>query len=232
MLFHWQLILFIWLLHRRHDLWAGGALGMCVMLKVYPAFLLAFLVFRRRWRALVGCAATMVAIQLLTILLFGMRDNMFFLFELLPHLLREAPLSTTVNLSPGRFMQTLMGVDPAFAKQITRFLSAPLLALSLWIAYRTPSESSRPSELAIELTPFLALMLLTMPNSWVSYQLLLLVPFLSLLATALADTRAARSPWVVAALVSYVFTLFYQPCGVIQEDIPCTETPFFLGLFQ
>jgi Glycosyltransferase family 87 len=56
------LALIPWLTRRRHEGWVGAMIGVAAILKIIPALLFAYLLVRRRWRALlVGVGVVLVA---------------------------------------------------------------------------------------------------------------------------------------------------------------------------
>jgi len=95
------------------------------------------------------------------------------------------------------------------------------------VVWRAPRRDGDALDVATGFAAFVPLMLLAMPNSWVNYQLLLLVPLIVLARRSLASgDRAAQ--WLLVA--AYLPLLFYAPCAAPTVDWPCAQTPWFLGL--
>ena len=209
----------------------GAALAAGALLKVYPAFLAAYLVVRARWRALGVFVLTAALIGTSAWIVIGSAENRAFWFGVLPTLLAELPTATSENVAPVRYLQTLAGLDPRAAKQAGQLLSLAVLAVSAWAVGwrlgRRPPSSREGSGFAL----FLPAMLLALPNGWVNYQLLLLPSLLVLLSYALDTGRHAG--WAGAALTSaYLPLLFYQPCAPPDVSWPCAATPPFLGVVE
>ena len=212
---------------------AGAALAVCVMLKVYPAFLLAYLLVRRRWRALVACLGGMVLLQLLTLAVFGVHENQVFFLRILPHMLGESSVIGAENLGMGRYAQDLLGVEPATAKRFAQAVTLLLLAAALCAVERNRRRGRGRELVGPELALFVALMVFSLPNSWVNYQLLLLIPYLVLLARAAEEGAAWGSRLGGLAAAGAFLLLFYAPCAdPAVVNWPCAETPRFLGLLQ
>lgn len=223
------LLLGLYGMQRGRDALAGAALGVAVMLKIYPGMLLLYLLLRRRWRAVGWCLGAMVAIQLLSLAVFGLSENFVYLFRILPGMLGEAPLLDAENLGLGRYVQSLLGAGPGAAAWITRLLALALAGASVAAVLRRGEPSDEPRRTALEFGLFVTLVLLLLANSWVNYQLLLLLPLLVLLSAGL---EPERKRWTILAvtLAAGVLLLFYAPCGPEEPGIPCSETPWFLGL--
>ena len=75
------LTLCVCLLRFRRDAAAGFVLGVCIMLKIYPAFLLLYFVMARRWRAIGWCAAAVVLLQASSLIVVGPRENFSYFFK-------------------------------------------------------------------------------------------------------------------------------------------------------
>jgi hypothetical protein len=221
----------LWGLRRGRDGVAGVALGVAVMLKIYPAFLLAYLVVRRRWRAIAFCAATMVLVQLLMLAIFGLHENQVFFTRILPTMLGEGPVVDAENLGMGRYFQQWFALGPAAAKRLGQVVTLLLLGSALCAVERNRRAGVGREATGTELSLFIALMVFSLPNSWVNYQLLLLIPYLALLSGSI-EVGAPRG-YRLGALgaVGAFLLLFYAPCAdPATVSWPCAETPRFLGL--
>ncbi|MCP3981925.1 MAG: DUF2029 domain-containing protein [bacterium] len=214
---------------RRREEPAGVALALAASLKLYPAFLVLYLVATRRFRAVVWFAGTSLMLFVVGWIVIGTEQNVAFYTAVLPQLLAESPLPTTENVGLARYLQTLLDLDPSLSKRVAQLLVAPLILLGVWAAHRRREADLHGATLGFGM--FVALMLLWMPNCWVNYQLLLLVPLLALLRYALSceENRERRVLLTVVAL-AYVPLLFYWPCRAPDVAWPCAQTPLFLGL--
>ncbi len=222
------LTLCLFCLVRGRDEIAGALLGVAVMFKLYPAFLLIYLLAARRFRAVLWTLATAVAIQVATLIVVGSQENYRFVVEVLPLLLGETPRAISENVGIGGYAMALLEVDGAMAKRIAQLGAFLLLAASVYAVEfdRRRPEGERDTALGFVL--FIPVMLLVTPNSWANYQVLLLLPALILLA------RSVSSPlfWRLSAptILGLALLLFYVPCAEASVGWPCSRTPAFLGI--
>jgi len=220
-----------WGLARGRPELAGTAWGFAAMIKIYPVFLMLYFGARRRLRVLVFGALAAIVILVSTIFVFGVEQNRVFYLEILPNLLRETPVELAENTSWGRWMMVLFGASSAAAKRAIQIAGLGMIAASVWVVLsnRTTPPSGRRA--GVELSMFVALMLLCMPNAWANYQLLLLLPVLALIEVAVGGERI-RYGVLAPTAAAYALMLFYAPCQDPSVAWPCAQTPFFLGLVQ
>jgi hypothetical protein len=202
----------------KRQAWAGSAIGVGFMLKLYPAFLLAYFAVRRSWLVIVGFLVTVSLIVLSSLIVIGPKENAAYFFKILPLLLGEAPRVSTENLSLSRHLQVLFGLGPELAKRILQLLVVPLIVVSAVGVFRRGARLGERLVGATAFSLFIPLMLLAMPNSWVNYQLLLLLPMLVLLCHCVRPGRDHVALTVLLA-AAYVPLLFYWPC----ESIPRSD---------
>jgi len=218
-------------LARERDGPLGAAIAAGALLKIYPAVLAAYLVAGRRWRALAALAVTAALIGVSSWIVIGGAENRSYWLRVFPALLAELPAATTENVSPARYLQTLSGLGPATAKRAATILAGCLLVVSAWAVRWRAGRSTSAAHARLAFALFVPAMLLSMPNGWVNYQLLLLVPLLALLAHATSESRDRTwVGWTIGAAV--VPLLFYQPCAPPEQGWPCAATPPFLGLVE
>ena len=100
-------LLGVLLLERRRYAIGGALLGYCIVGKIFPGVLLAYLVFARRWKAVVVTGIAMIGYVLATFALFGMKPFTAFVEYQVPKLVSGEAFSfafemigpLTVNLS-------------------------------------------------------------------------------------------------------------------------------------
>ena len=97
------------------DAWGGALIGIAAILKIAPGLLVLYLLWRGRWRALAGLAATVLVIGLLSLGLAGLEAWQFYLTVRLPDLLAGSALFNNLSL-PGLILRAFMG--PELAKGI------------------------------------------------------------------------------------------------------------------
>ncbi len=120
-------LLGVLLLERGRYVMGGALLGYCIVGKVFPGVLLAYLLFARRWKAVVATGMAMIAYVMITLALFGMKPFSAFVEHQMPKLASgeafsfafESIRALTSNLSvmgvPYRLdkLGLLGGLDPA-----------------------------------------------------------------------------------------------------------------------
>jgi hypothetical protein len=136
------------LLERRRYAIGGALLGYCVVGKIFPGVLLAYLVFARRWKAVVATGIAMIAYVLATLALFGMKPFTAFVEHQMPMLASGEAFSfafemigpLTVNLSvmgiPYRLdkLGLLGGLDPAMVAPVLVWVYTLVLCVAIAIA--------------------------------------------------------------------------------------------------
>lgn len=221
----------LWAVLTRRDVAAGLATGLGAMLKIYPAFLLIWFAARRRWKLLAACIGAAVAIEAAALIVIGVRENETYFLHILPVILDETSLVKPENVALGRYLQELFGVAPMAAKRVSQGVVLALLAAFFVAPRRVAPPAAVRDRVALEYSLFLGLTLLSLPNCWVSQQVLLLPLYLVLLRRAL-EIRRGGAALLASLLGGYACLLFYTPCAVPEIPWPCAQTPYFLGLLQ
>ncbi|MDH3629195.1 MAG: DUF2029 domain-containing protein [Acidobacteriota bacterium] len=217
-----------WALRKRNDLLAGALLGIAVMLKIYPVFLAGYLLFRWRWRALVALASSVSVLLLIEMFLMDVGEIRTYYFRILPYLLSEPPVGGSENVGLARYLIDYAGLAGNVAKRCVQ--GVMILGLLTFVGlFRRGGEGSSEAKTWLEFGLFISLMLTVMPNSWVNYQLLLVIPLAAIFSELQSNAQSAQRwlPWVALAVLPL---LFYQPCADPSVGWPCAQTPSFLGL--
>lgn len=198
---------------------AGLPLGVAGALKVYPWALLVFLAARARWRALAGAAAGAILALALTLLAFPAELSRQFFFDILPKL--GGTSLSYENLSLLGFFGRILAEVASGTSGAAAFDTLVLerlqpgwvvpAAYAAWIIaggaavylfarrMRRWQREGVPGTDIVGLAGAVCLLLLFIPSSWISYQALLALPVLVLLARS--DERALwRRPAAYLAL--------------------------------
>lgn len=94
------------------DAWAGACIGIAAALKIAPGLLALYLLWRGRWRALAGLAATAIVVGALSFGLAGLEIWQYYLTVRLPDLLAGSALFNNLSL-PGLILRVFMGPELA-----------------------------------------------------------------------------------------------------------------------
>lgn len=200
-----------WMLLRRgQEVPAGVLLGLAGALRLYPLFLLLYLVQRRAWKALLAALVSGLGLAALAAAVTGPASYLRFL-----DVLRE----TTSTLYPRQWNLSLwgdvhklaaiwpaLGEHPGLRDALAMLLSLGILGLTLWLT-RRPGPT--PHTLDLEYGLFVTAMLLASPLSWIYYQVLLYLPLL-VLFKALQKRGRQPAPFfiIILALLFAVTPLF------------------------
>lgn len=176
------LLVFGWAADRRGFVTLGGVfLGVAAAAKLFPAFLVVYFVFTRRWRGVLGMAIGFGVLNGAALGLFGTDAFRTYVTDVIPSL--DAFRSGWRNLSLAGFFTRIFDPDPVqtggavvgnpqLAKIMTLVSSAAVLAVVVWECVRGKDLFSRDRAWAVATVG----MLLVSPATWSHYFLLLLVP--------------------------------------------------------
>jgi hypothetical protein len=185
--------------YSRHTFLSGFWLGMATMLKIYPVFLLLIPLTGRNHRNLAGFIAACIISTLLTIAYFGLDENIFFFFKLLPILLSEHMSQYGSNMN----IEVFLRAKGVISQSLPLFNVQRLLVLSVLaaVAYRYRNDVEKNIMLLSSL--WVCAMLLCLSNYWLQYQLMLILPLIVLLGHAIHT----RSHWQLASLSLVIITM-------------------------
>lgn len=231
----------LWLYRRRSAEWVGGGLlAFVTMLKLYPGFLVVYLLWRRRWQAFFGFCAGFAALTILSGLIAGWDVLWRYVVEVLS--VQTAAVPYPENQSWDGFLsrfvipvsETVWYTTIPFSQPWRLLLYACVLAtlvLTLrWIWHR-PQESANPRHFMLGYGASLLVMVLLWPTSWMHYQTLLLPAFALLLADQLSPNR--RRWWAIPLLMlSYGLIAFGNEYTVLTPSINVDGLPRLLQSYK
>jgi hypothetical protein len=190
------------------------------MIKLSPAILLLYFLWKREFTIVASAAVTGVVCVLVSVVAGGTPAVLQFATEILPALLKGTAFFQNQSLN-GFFSRLL--VDPTLYYSLQEFPSLPAvrvltLASSLAVlgavGYLTkprwgPSGLRFPYELALVLTS----LLLVSSISWDHYTIWLLPAFVVLLAPSLSEHLSRTRYWTVVACAGCAYLLMIVPTG-------------------
>ena len=210
-----------WLhLRRGRDAAAGIALGLACTLKFYPATVVLLLLFRGRWRAVLGAAAAWAAVAVPITWRLGVTSWWLFLEQARPYTARW--LAHISNASLAGILQRVH-YSTCLAGDVYRTtwqpgawaatsLSLALILLS-WRLGRGIHRGGEAVDLPFAL--FTTVSMITGPYSWEHYDVTLILPLLVVAAAlARARTRGLGWEWIVPGAVATVAVVL-----MLAEDI-------------
>jgi len=185
------------------DAYAGIALALAAMLKLYPVLLLAFFVLERRYKVLAWFAGTCIVVLGWSILIIGPDQCRLYFSEILPYMM-DAPAAVTGgnetdNLAFAKYIQWL-GIAPGPAKTLGSLIALALLAVTSLLAYRDRRRNSWRMTEPLRYLVFVPLILLALTDSWTNYQLLLLLPIVWVVSHSIVAAWLPRPTlWLMLA---------------------------------
>jgi len=210
---------------------AGAALGAAAAIKVYPALLALLFVIHRRWRLVLGAGAGFAGVLLLTLLAFPFATTWRFFTQILPRLggtslshenvsllgffgrgvlLMATGLNDPAVLDP----MVLERVKPSWIPALAYGLALATFAGVTWLFLRRLSRMAvqDPTDrAAILLGGAVVLLLLLIPSTWFSYQALLVLPAMIIVARLGAEGQRVRRSLLVLAFAPALLLNGYGP---------------------
>lgn len=178
------LTLALWALRAERDVPSGVLIALGTLFKIYPVLLLAFLVVKRRWWALVGFALGMLVFNGVAVAVMGWEMHRVYLTEVFPNIGGTTSWveNQTISGFLARFV-TAPTVSEIFTGQVLArigMLLSGLVGLAGCVLVLPPARS-RDTTFALQYSLFALLMVLVVPAAWMHYETLLFLPFGALL---------------------------------------------------
>lgn len=213
---------------KKQDILCGLALAIAILLKLYPALLIVWLLAKRRYKAVGYCAFTLAMLALSA----GLQWGFFRFDQYAQFLLTEQSYQ---EVASNQSLMTLVSaclydVSPLVIKLINVALLATGAAF-LWrngakvqvaeIASEQTSGSDNFTLLALDYSTWILLMLMLSPLSWSHHHLALLIPFLAIIATLHNGSlpNAGKQLWAALAIGCTLFIVdgetLHGPIGSI-----------------
>ena len=200
------LIAALYVLHRGWEGWAGVLLALAIDCKVTPALFVPYLIWKRRWKTLAGCAIGVpVFLWVMPALVLGFEKNAEFVGSWLHAMIRPFLVEGRVFYSehnnqslPGLIARmltrgpsfstyqgdlyvslewhNLAALDPRWAAWLVKGCMGAFAMVVVW-ACRTPANTKQPWRLAAEYGLVVLGMLLFSERTWKHHCVTLLLPF-------------------------------------------------------
>jgi hypothetical protein len=196
--------LFAWSTAMERPLLGGVALGVATALRFHPALFIAWLAWRRQWRACGAAAATAAACTVLATLIVGAPATLEYATRVAPQYGYATVSGALGNLSlTGWLVATGHGLLPGVAPGAWRALG---LLVSLGVLGAAALALRPPGRVVVSrLVPELALLslvlLLVVPNTTINHLVFTLLPLAVLLDATLRGPAWGRAAALATALV-------------------------------
>lgn len=202
-----------WAYRNRRDALAGLSLGLAAMIKISPALLVAYFLFKRQFRVFAWATASAALVGTLSLLFAGTDSHVLFVTRILPTLLAGSAQMENQSLS-GFFNRLFLG--PSFTtdlaqapplpqvRVLTLVTSLVMVAASVFLVRR---KLSNRDDLRFDLEFSLLIIALPLISSiaWHHYMTWYTLPFLVLLNPALWRSLSRGS----RLALTFVGCLFY-----------------------
>jgi len=153
----------------------GISLGVAVMIKIFPLFLLPYLLLRRKWKALLWFFATCAFLSIASFIFFPTTSTYFVSYfrEVLPQLLLKQHNAYYYNQALSGFVSRL-NIASNISQIVQSVISLMLFLMTLFAILANKKESKT----SLEFSLVLILNLLLNGFSWQHHFVWLLIPFL------------------------------------------------------
>jgi len=207
---------------RRKDLAGGSILAVAGLLKVYPLFLVGYLLFKQRWRAVfftvlglaIGVAATAAAIGIPRTVAFGGRLTYFANDVLVVSHLTTDPRLINIDAFVSRLFWQITGTD-AGRRLVVLFAEITSLGLS---AYATAVSRIRRDHDQAAFALWVVTAALLAPRAWAHYMILLLFLFATLAVAAIRGKASSLAIWL--GLVSFFLGCLLPLLDIFDAILP------------
>jgi Glycosyltransferase family 87 len=208
----------------RHDRtgWAGVALGIAAGIKLYPAFLFAYFVFTRRWRALLTGGVAFLVVNALALMVLGTGEFRTYIREVIPSLanFRSARWNVSItgfclrifNPQPHDLIAPLV-VNPIAGRILPLICQLIITGIVVWIAWTARSTAARDRAFAVGLVG----MVLVSPIAWTHYFVLLAQPVGLLWMRLRSDL--ARVAMTVVFVLLWLPVKYFEIISVGRERV-------------
>lgn len=194
------LVAAFWLLRRGPRTWLGAPLAGAAILKLSPGIVIGYFAWRREWRVVAVAAATLAALALASVLVAGWDNNVTFVREMTPRLMKGSTFYDNVSIG-GAATRAYFGRAYWFHEDEVPDWPAALrlgvLALDAALVLGAYTLTRRDAEAGFMLS--VAVALLVSPVAW-SFYPTWLIPSLLWLVRRYEDRRAWASLAVLALL--------------------------------
>lgn len=167
------LLVVSFLLLSKHPRLSAAIIGYLAVTKIYPAFMASILLVTPKKKPAIAIFITSILLfSFATLFIFGSQEIIFYTKNILPVISREkvAPMLFSLSFGSELFRLT-QNID--FARAAFQILRLTLLAISFFMLFKYHKTQQELNFFALLMT----LMLICLPNYWVSYLIMLFPAF-------------------------------------------------------
>jgi len=198
------LALFVWALVSGRAVLGGAALGVATALRLHPALFIAWLAWRRKWRACAVAVLVALGCTALGTATVGWAATVEYFTRVAPHYGFATVPEQLGNLSlTGWIVATGHGLAPSVPLGAWRVvgLLVALAVLAAMVVVLRPAGAIARERLVPELGLVALVLLLITPNTTINHLVFTLLPLAVLVDATLRDGVLRRTAWLAVALV-------------------------------
>jgi hypothetical protein len=175
------------LLSRKKGIISGAIIGYLAATKIYPAYMATYFLATRDIKKLAAFLASIIFFCIAAYLVFGAQENSFYFREVFPTIMSEGVAQLYYNVSLGGMLAEVSGNLKAANTifQILRLLFT--IATAVILICNLPERSGERIEV---FSILMVLMIISMPNYWQAYQVMLFPAF------CIATKKVLMSPGI------------------------------------
>lgn len=205
-LLFFSLVLAMFCLSRQWTWIAAAILSYVMLAKLYPVIFCLYFLTRQRWPTLLKIAITGVVWMMISILVIGIDSHADYYIKILPILLHEEANIGPINVS---LVYTLLSNEPLRKAALIAILSASIAIINFSEknkknSFKSGDHYSTDISFSMDFAFITTTLLLLLKNSWVPYQIILLIPITLLITSSLTKHGAARIIRIVLALLAFI----------------------------
>ena len=171
------------LTYKRWQVSAGICIGLAALLKIYPIFYVWYFLATRNGKALAGVVLGIFLGTLFTVYVVGFYENYHYWHDIAPVIFMEKTITSRANISV-----VAMALRLGFPYGIAQAAGVSILLLGMGVMWSMFNRQASKELIATSFSVLIAASLVGMKNSWLSYQLLLLIPIIVVMGLALSKT--------------------------------------------
>ena len=206
---------------------AGLLLIWLASIKLYPVFLLIYPLLTRQWKVIFSAAISGIFIVLLSILIFGWNENLFYVQNILPVLLSEPVMDFWSEIfMPTTRNQGIVSVLASYGFFPDRSLfwlnmvRFPFLFAMLWLLLKyCKNHDGQQWQSLLGFSLVLLTMIIFLPNIFYSYFVMLVFPVL-----VLAGFLWAKKYWGWLLLL-----VLLMSCFIVDDDWAVSLSQSFIA---
>ena len=223
-------------LKRNKEYLAGLLLGLACLIKLYPGLLLLYLLFTKRWKALLTTISVVVLGTVILGLILGPKEIIHYFLTVVPRNTSEYntfPQNFSILGILGKYFANGNWIKPIFISPIPINLLALILDLGVLILLvrtmlRLPSDKDSND---IKYAVIIIAMFFISPVTWQHNLTILILPICLLLKKILDQSFKIKSGYLIPLLMLILFSLPDIQIGRLLMSLSYPDRlPWYLGL--